>query len=271
MKSDIRALLVNLAILVVIVWILFPLFWALISSLKSNSDVFQYPPPVIFKPVLDAYAVVLSSKWLTYFQNSIIASVGATCVAMAVGLPAAYALARLDPPRKNFTMLNILSIRMMPPAVMILPYFLMFFYLKLIDNLISLVLTYATFGIPYVVWIMKGFIEQVPKEAEEAARLDGANTLRILTRIVLPLTKAGVVVSAFFAFVQGWNDVLFSTILTTFNTTVPVGVTTLISERSVAWNQVFAVGVVNILPAIVIAYLIRNYWARGLTLGIVKG
>jgi multiple sugar transport system permease protein len=272
MNKRVTAILTSAALLVILAWTLFPLFWMFISSFKSDNSIFDYPPPIIFKPTLDAYMVALSFKWLTFFRNSLIVAFGGMVFAMFLGIPAAYALSRFNVPRKNFTLMNILSVRMIPAIVPILPFFLMFNYLHLIDNFVGVILAYTTFNIPYVVWIMKGFFDQTSRESEEAASLDGAGTLRILISIVLPQVVTGLVVVGVFSFVQGYNDFLFAFILTKESTkTIPVAVAGLLGDRFLFWNQIFAVGVMNMFPALVLAYLVRNYWVRGLTLGTVKG
>jgi multiple sugar transport system permease protein len=270
-KTTAHDLGINVALVAALLWIVFPLFWAFLDSFKNDVEIFHYPPTVLFEPGIDAFRAVLSGDWLHYFRNSIAVSVGGVILPLLIGLPGAYALARYNLPRKNFTMLSILSIRMMPGIVLLIPYFLMFIFLNLLDTYLGLILVYALFNLPYVVWIMKGFIEQIPRAMEEAAQLDGANLLQIFTEIVIPLSRAGLVITGFLCFAQAWNDFAFAFILTNLNRTVPVGLSSLIGSRQVFWNQIFAVGVINMIPAITFAYLSRKYWVRGFTLGIVKG
>jgi multiple sugar transport system permease protein len=265
------ALAINIALIALLLWIIFPLFWALIDSFKSDIDIFRYPPSVLFTPGFDAYGAVLSGDWLGYFRNSIVVAFGGVILPIVIGLPGAYALARYDLPRKNFTMLSILSIRMMPGIVMLIPYFLMFLFLHLLDTYIGLILVYTLFNLPYVVWIMRGFIEQIPRAMEEAAELDGASLRQIFFEIMIPLSRVGLVITGFLCFALAWNDFAFAFILTDLNRTVPVGLSSLIGSREVFWNQIFAVGAINMIPAMVFAYWSRKYWVRGFTLGIVKG
>ncbi|MEM3385692.1 MAG: carbohydrate ABC transporter permease [Nitrososphaeria archaeon] len=272
MKFIFKSLIINVLMIIVLLWIIFPLFWLFISSFKSNVSIFDFPPTIFFNISLDAYKVALSLEWLNYFKNSIIASLSSAFIALVIGIPAAYALARYEIKRKNFTMITILSIRMMPPIVTIIPLFLMFSFLNLIDNHFSLILVYTVFNIPYVVWIMRGFIEEIPKEAEEAALIDGASVLQIITKVVLPISKPGLITTFIFCLVQAWNDFLIAFVLTNVNAkTVPVALASLVGTRWVLWNQLFAVGVINTVPALILAYIIRNYWIKGLTLGMVKG
>jgi multiple sugar transport system permease protein len=271
MKVTIRQVAINIALILVLLWIIYPLFWAFVSSLKDDVEIFHYPPSILFSPSLAAFRAVLSGDWLNYFRNGIVVSVGGVILPLIIGVPGAYALARYDLPRKNFTMLSILSIRMMPGIVMLIPFFLMFLFLHLLDNYVALILVYTTFNLPYVVWIMKGFIEQIPRAMEEAAELDGANLGLIFREIVIPLSAAGLLITGFLCFALAWNDFAFAFILTNINRTVPVGLSSLIGSRQVFWNQIFAVGVINMIPAMIFAYLSRRYWARGFTLGIVKG
>jgi multiple sugar transport system permease protein len=271
MRTKLTGLVVGVSTLVVLLFFSFPLIWIVFSSFKTNADIFAYPPKVLFTPVTEAYASVFTPEWLDFFKNSTIAAVGATCVALVLGIPAAYALARRLVARADSTMLSILLVRMTPAAVVVIPLFLMFNLVGLVNNLLSLILVYATFDIPYVVWIMEGFIEQVPLEVEEAARLDGASLARIITRIVLPLTRSGLTVAAVLCFVQSWNDLLLALVLSGPQTeTVPLRLSSLITTHFALWNELFAAGVINMIPAVVLYFVVRNSLVRGLTLGMIK-
>lgn len=223
MRLKIRELATNIVLIIIFLWIVFPLFWAVLSSFKDDLEIFRFPPSVLFSPGLWAYRVILSGEWLNYFKNSIIVSVGSVLLSLIIGIPGAYALARYDLPRKNLTMLSILSVRMMPGVVVLIPFFFIFVFLHLLDNYFGLILVYTTFNLPYVVWIMKGFIEQIPKAMEEAAELDGANLGQIFREVLIPLSRAGLVITAFLCFAQAWNDFMFAFILTNYNSTVPWG------------------------------------------------
>ncbi len=253
------------------IWIFFPLFWLIISSFKNNISIFDFPPTIIFVPSLQSYNLAALREWSGYFINSSIVASGGTIVGLLVGIPAAYSFARFSIPRKNLSAMSIVSIRILPPIVTLLPFFIMFMFLKLLDNYLSLILVYGMFSLPYVVWIIRGFIEGIPKEAEEAAQIDGCNLFQVVTKIVLPMCKPALAVTAVFCFVQSWNDFALAFALTGFGTrTVPVALAALVSGRFVYWNQIFAIGVLNIIPAIVLAMAVRKYWVRGLTLGMVK-
>jgi len=252
-------------------WILFPIFWMFISSFKDNVSIFDFPPTVLFRPSFESYGLKVLSDWSRYFMNSTVLSLGSTLLALVVGIPSAYALARFPVPRKDFNAMTILSIRILPPIVTLIPFFLMFLFLGLSDNYLSLILAYAMFDLPYVIWIIRGFVEGIPKEAEEAAQVDGCSVIQVLTRVVLPMCKPGLAVTAVFCFIQSWNDFPLAFALTGMHTrTVPVALASLIGVRIVLWNQIFAIGVLNIIPAIILAMLVRRYWVRGLTLGMVK-
>jgi len=271
-KDRIQTWLANAALILLAAWILFPLFWLFVSSLKDNVSIFDFPPTILFTPSFAAYSFETLSEWAGFFFNSTVVSVGSTFLSLLIGIPGAYSLARFSIPRKNLNAITILSIRIIPPIVTLVPFFLMFYFLGLADTYLGLILVYAMFDLPYVIWINRGFMESLPKEAEEAAQLDGCNVLQVLTRIVLPMCKAGLAVTAVFCFVQSWNDFPLAFALTaTHARTIPVALASLIGVRLVLWNQIFAIGVLNIVPAIILAMLVRKYWVRGLTLGMVKG
>ena len=272
MKADIRAWLINTGLILVAAWILFPLFFLVISSLKDDVSIFNYPPTILFTPSFESFSVEALSPWVGYFFNSTFVSVGSTLLSLIIGVPGAYSLARFSIPRKNLNAMTILSVRIIPPIVTLVPFFLMFLFLGLDDTYLGLILVYTMFDLPYVIWVNRGFMEAIPKAAEEAAQLDGCSTIQVLTRIVLPVCKAGLAVTAVFCFVQSWNDFPLAFALTATHTrTIPVALASLISIRLVLWNQIFAIGVLNLIPALALAMLVRRYWVRGLTLGMVKG
>jgi len=198
-------------------------------------------------------------------------SLSATALAFLIGIPGAYALASLRIKRKNFIAFNILSIRMLPPIAVIPSIYLMMYFLGLVDTHLGMILVYTVFDLPWVIWIMRAFMQQIPSELAEAAELDGASRLTYLTRILLPLVKPGLAVTAVFCILQGWNDFPVAFILCGRHTiTVPVALSTLMSGRQLLWNGIFAVGVINMIPALILTFSVRKYWAKGLTLGLVE-
>jgi len=194
-----------------------PVYWLITISLKYEVDQFAAPPKWLFTATFEHYAAALAARSMeSAMLNSIIAAVGSTVLALAAGVPAAYALTSMKWPegwadRVGFW---ILSNRLLPPIVTIVPLFLMLRDLGLLNSIWSLTVVYTAFHLPFVVWMMRGFLAEVPKEVEEAARLDGASTLRILWEIVLPLVRPGLAATAAFCMIAAWNEFLFALILT---------------------------------------------------------
>jgi multiple sugar transport system permease protein len=273
MRRDLpKRLTVSILSVALACWVLMPLYWMLTASLKDPVEIFSYPPLLLFQPSLRAYSELLFTLgWGKYFLNSLMMSFGSTLLALGLGLPAAYALARLPMKRKEFTATTIIMVRMIPPLVMILPFFFMMGALNLRDTYPGLIMIYALFDLPFVVWIMRGFIEQLPRDMEEAAMIDGCTPLQAFLRIALPMSAPGLAATITFCFVQSWNEFPMAYTITGEQTrTIPVALAPLIGLQRIWWNQVFAVGVLCAIPALIMAYAVQKYWTRGLTLGLVK-
>jgi multiple sugar transport system permease protein len=195
--------------------------------------------------------------------------------ALLIGVPAAYGLTRFEWPHNwdNRIADWILSTRMLPPIVTIVPLFLMLREMHLINSLLGLAIVYTGFNLPFVVWMMRGFFAEVPREIEEAAMLDGESRAGALMRIVLPLVKPGLAATAVFCLVVAWNEFLFALILTQTNTamTLPVGIASRVTQYEIKWGAMSAAGVVAMLPVLVFATAVQKYLVRGLSLGAVKG
>ncbi len=266
----------GLAILALIA-ALAPVYWLLTISLKREIDQFADPPRWIhFTPTLQHYVEAFrGGSFAAYFTNSVILAAMSTLGAMLIGVPAAYGLARFEWPRQwNHRIADwILSTRMLPPIVTIVPLFLMLREVGLINSLFGLALVYTAFNLPFVVWMMRGFFEEVPREIEEAAMLDGETRVGALLRIVLPLVKPGLAATAVFCLVVAWNEFLFALILTQTNAamTLPVGIASRVTQYEIKWGAMSAAGVVAMLPVLVFATAAQKYLVRGLSLGAVKG
>ena len=243
---------------------LVPVYWLLTISLKSEADQFAFPPKwIAFSPTLEHYrAVFATGSMESALWNSIIAAIGSTLLALAAGVPAAYALNSLAWPsgwadRVGFW---ILSNRLLPPIVTIVPLFLMLRDLRLINSIWALTVVYTAFHLPFVVWMMRGFLAEVPKEVEEAARLDGASTLAILWNIVLPLVRPGLAATAAFCMIAAWNEFLFALILTQTGaaSTLPVAIASRVTQYEIKWGVMAAAGVLAMLPVLIFAGVSRN-------------
>ena len=273
MKSAWRYALASLALLVALA----PIYWLLTISLKKEIDQFAWPPlwwnfAPIFQHYRDAFLVRSFGR---YLLNSSLVAAGSTLLALALGTPAAYALARFRWPGAWGSKIGfwILSTRMLPPIVTIVPLFLMMRQAGLLNSLAGLGLVYTAFNLPFVIWMMRGFFEEIPPELEEAAMLDGESRAGALMRVVLPLARPGLAATAIFCSIVAWNEFLFALILTQTEaaTTLPVGIASRVTQYEIQWGAMSAAGVVAMVPVLVFAAVVQKYLVRGLSLGAVKG
>jgi len=273
MKTALKYLAASIAFIVAIA----PVYWLITISLKREVDQFAYPPQWAgFVVTLEHYKEAFgSSSFSAYFLNSVLLAGISTSAALLIGVPAAYGLARFEWPANWGDRIGdwILSTRMLPPIVTIVPLFLMLREARLLNSLVGLSIVYTAFNLPFVVWMMRGFFDEVPREIEEAAMLDGESRVGALLRIVLPLVKPGLAATAVFCLVVAWNEFLFALILTQTEAamTLPVGIASRVTQYEIKWGAMSAAGVVAMLPVLVFASAAQKYLVRGLSLGAVKG
>jgi multiple sugar transport system permease protein len=254
-----------------------PVYWMATISLKSEADHFASPPQwFVFSPTLEHYRdAFISRSFGRYLLTSAIVASLSTVVAIVFGTLAAYGLARFELTFKLNRRLSlwILSTRMFPPIVTIVPLFLMMRELRLINTIASLVIVYAAFNLPFVVWMMRGFFNEVPREMEEAAMVDGDSRLGALRRVVLPLVKPGLAATAVFCLIMSWNEFLFALVFTQTDAamTLPIGIAGRVTQYEIKWGVMSAAGVVAMLPILIFALSVQRYLVRGLSLGAVKG
>jgi len=258
---------------------IFPFCWMVVTSFKQPIDVITQPPKFIFDPTLMNYiAVVTTGGWsaqgnfMLKVANSIEASLAAVLVSIASGTPAAYAIARINFPYKDNIYFTYVTFRFLPPFVAIIPLFIMYGYLKLYDSLVGLTLAYILISLPLTVWMMVPFFEQIPKDIEEAATIDGCSGISLFYRILLPLIKPGIAATMALNFIFCWNDFIFGLILT-FQQAQPVqyAMSLFVSYAVVHWGQMAAAGVICAIPILVFFVFVQKYIIRGLTFGAVKG
>ena len=260
------------ALLLILFGTLFPFFWMVSTSLKTTAQTFSYPPVWFFQPTFEHYRSALTDYGVgSSLLNSLIVSVATTFLAVLLGTPAAYAIARFEFRGKRDLWFWFISNRMISPIVMALPFFLLARNLQLIDTHLVLVLVYLTFTLPIVVWICADQFRTVPKELDEAALVDGASLIYTFFRISLPLAAPGVVVSAILSFIFSWNELLYPLVLTrNAARTAPVAATSFMSGYELPWGEIMATGTLIVLPVIVFALLVSRQLVRGLTMGAVK-
>lgn len=259
-------------LLIVFLTSVFPFYWMVTTSLKSQADALAVPPVWVFTPTLSHYIDALFQHDVAHsLLNSLIVASSATFLSLLLGTPAAYALARFEFRGKEDLWFWFISNRMVSPVVLAVPFFLIATKLDLVDTHLVLILLYLTFSLPIVVWICTDQFRSIPVELDEAARLDGASPWRIFWRINLPLAMPGIVVSAIFAFIFSWNDLLYALVLTrTDAITSPVAATSYMSGYELPWGEIMATGTLIVLPMVVFALAVSGRLVQGLTMGAVK-
>ncbi len=255
---------------------LLPIIWMTFTSLKTAHAVFGAPgrllPPVW---TLSAYHIVLGDgHFVVYFANSLFVNVGASIATVGLATLAGYSFSRLRMKGKQGVMLAILATQMFPSAVLLIALYVIFRRLGMLDSYASLILSYVTLGLPFSVWMMRGFADAVPVDIEEAAMIDGCGRLQLLWRVVVPLMLPGMIAVALFSFLVGWNDLIWALTLTTSPSMrlIPPGfVATYVGQFQTYWNQLMAGSVLVSLPTIIIFTLLQKYLVQGITSGAVKG
>lgn len=254
---------------------LFPFYWMASSSLKASASLFTYPPgflPLPFDTL--AYAQVFQqSALLLWIVNSVRVAVPTTILALVFSVTGAYALSRFKFRGRGLTAMLILVTQMLPGTLLVIPLYLLFKQLGLLDTHVGLILAYATFALPFSIWMLKGYFDTIPVEIEEAAIVDGCSRLQALARIVLPLSLPGLTVTAMFAFILAWNDLVLAVTLTTDPALRldAVGLASFIGEYGTPWGQIMAASTVSSLPILLLFLFAQRYLLAGLTAGAVKG
>jgi len=265
--------LVAVAALLLAVWA-FPVLWALLTSFKTERDVLAYPPTVIFEPTLRNYHDVLfgPASLLPNLLSSVIVAGVSTLLTLLLAVPAAYALARLEFPGKRTSGFYVLATQMLPPVGLIIPYYLVLQKVGGLDTYAGLILIYLTFSLPFAIWLMVSYFEDVPREMEEAALLDRAGRLRALWYVILPQVRGGIAVTTIFVFLNAWNEFLFAVVLGG-NRVRPVTVAmfNFISVEQTLWAKLAAGAMLAMAPVILLGLLAQRHIVKGLTVGAVKG
>jgi multiple sugar transport system permease protein len=248
---------------------IFVFVWMILTGLKTGVQNIAYPPEFIFTPTMENFrAVFQQHNFFRYLINSLIIAVLATGISLALGLPAAYSIAKY---RQGKIGLIILVARMTPFVSYLLPWYIIFRYLGLIDTYLALTTTHLIITLPMVIWLMVPFFESMPAELEDAAMIDGCTRLQSFLIIVLPLARNGIATSAIISFIFSWNQFLFSLILSGPKTkTVPVAVYNFISYGKIDWAGIGAAATLIVLPVSVFAFFVRRTIVQGLTMGALK-
>jgi multiple sugar transport system permease protein len=261
-----------LAATVITLVFLFPVYWLFMISFKTPDEIFHVPPlwvPEHFQ--LSNYLVLFKDGDVVVIWNSLIVAGVSSLIAMVLGTFCAYSLARFNTGGENLAMW-IISQRMIPPIAVVFPIFLAYVYFGMVDTYSGLILLYTAFNLPYVIWMMRGYIDDIPLELEESALVDGCTRWQTVWKVVFPMARAGLMATAVFTFVFAWNDFIFALILTrTEVITFPVQLTHYFGGQSNFWSKIAAMSVLGTLPIFVAVTLMQRYLVRGISLGAVKG
>ncbi|MGE5606282.1 MAG: carbohydrate ABC transporter permease [Bacteroidota bacterium] len=257
-------------ILLIMIPFVFPLFWIISSSFKTQAQIVSMPPVWIFKPTVENYLqVFVDQNFSQYLLNSSIIAVGSTLLSLALGLPAAYSISR----HKQHTLgVFILVARLMPGISFLIPWYIIFSKLRLVDTYTALIASHMLVGLPFIVWIMINYFDGIPHELEESARVDGCTIQGLFLKIILPISGPGVLTATTLSFLFSWNNFMFSMVLSAQRTkTLPIAIYNFVSYAEVNWGSVMAAAVVIIAPAIILTMIFQRYVIKGLTMGAVKG
>lgn len=256
--------------IILLIYFLFPFIWMILTSLKTSVEVTTYPPVWIFRPSWAAYQKILfETDFIRYLINSSIISVIAVITGVALALPAAYSIVRY---KQNKISLLILLVRIIPAMSYMLPLFIIYQYLGIIDTYLGLILVHLIIVLPLSVWILMGFIEDIPKELEDAAAIDGCSRTGTFFKIVVPLLKPGIIVVTILSLIGTWNCFIFFLVLGGHRTiTLPMSVYNFISFEYIDFPALTAAAALMILPIMILAVVLQRYLIRGLTFGAVKG
>ena len=258
------------AIVLIALVVLFPFLWMLTSSFKTQVDIISWPPKLFFEPTLANYQKVFEEQdFLKYFINSTIVGGFAVALSLLLGLPAAYSIARFA--QKKLAVFILLA-RLMPGISFLMPWYIIFSRLGLMDSYVALVLSHMLIALPIVVWIMSSYFEGIPRELEESAMVDGATRQHAFMAIILPLSGPGIITATTLSFIFSWNNFMFSQVLSMEKTkTLPIAVYNFLSYAEVDWGGVMAAAVAIMAPAIALTMVFQKYVVKGLTMGAVKG
>ncbi|MGP9804618.1 carbohydrate ABC transporter permease [Paracoccus sp. NSM] len=268
-----RSLAVELALLGLIILVcVFPFYWMVTTSLKTQVVAMQSPPAWVFTPTLDNYrqALFVDGVWRTLL-NSLIIAVSTTALAVVLGVPAAFALARFEFRGKKDLWFWFITNRMVSPIVLALPFFLIARQFGMLDKHITLILIYLTFNLPIVIWIVTDQFRGIPYDLDEAARMEGASQFTIMRKICLPLAMPGVAVSSIFSFIFSWNELMFGLILTRSEArTAPAMAVSFMEGYNLPYGKIMATSTLIVIPVLIFALIASKQLVRGLTMGAVK-
>lgn len=251
-----------------------PVLWMLSSSFKPNTDIFQFPPHLIPSTVtFDAYTAIFTDPTkVRFFLNSYFVSLSVTALTLVVGILAAFALSRYEFPFKKILNVLIVSVQAVPPITLLIPYFGLIVFLGLYNSYAGLILTYLVFTLPYAIIMLTGYFNTLPRELDEAVKVDGGSSWTALWRVLVPISIPGLVSVGIYTFMIAWNEYLFALTLTKTPEmrTVPIGIQLLMGQHSYEWNQMMSMSILGSIPIMLLFLFFQRYFIGGMTAGAVK-
>jgi len=277
-KSTVEKVLLYIICTIIIIVVVFPLYWLIITSLKYDIDSYIYPPQffpvnITFKNYIDILFLAREGNLVKYFLNSLIITISTIFLSLLFGSMAAYSLSKhyLSIMFRRMVLAFVLVIRIFPPITTAIPYYVILSKFRLVDTHIVLIISYVSFSLPFTIWLMLGFFQSLPAEIEKAATIDGCNFWQRFIKIVIPLSLPGLAVTAIFVFLYSWNEFMLASILTSENAkTLPVVIAGFISDKYLFWGKMTALGVIMTIPVIIFSSFAQKNIVRGLTFGAVK-
>lgn len=282
-RTKLESLLRGAALLAVVVFFMFPIFWIVLMSLQTNETILRSPPSMVFAPTLKNYVALISGKletaagsldiaFMRNLWNSVLLSVGSVALALALGVPAAYAFARHKFRGSEDIAFTLLSFRFAPPLLVLLPLTLFFQELGLADTYIGLIWVYQLICLPLILWIVRGYFEDINPDVEHAYRIAGHSWLSTFRKIALPLAGPGIAAAGLLAFIFAWNNFIFALVLASADKQpVTVGALAFVTASGIQYGQIAAAIVLSIAPTLALALYAQRYLVEGLSLGAVKG
>lgn len=267
LQEALRVVLIVLVALVMMV----PIAWIILAAFKQHVDVYQLK--LLFRPTFENFALVFDSPYHLgrKLLNSTVVSFVTVAIAIPIATCAAYSFSRFRMRGERVMFVMILATQFVPAVVIVLPFFLLFRDLGILDTRIGLILVNLSIVTPFAIWMIKGFIDGIPRDTEEAALVDGSSRLQVIRNIVLPMAAPGLVAAAIFCFIISWNDFLFALILTTNKAvTLTVGLALFQAEEGDLWNLLAAAGIIIMVPMFVLALIIQKHFVQGMTMGAVR-
>lgn len=257
---------------VLVLLMVFPVIWMIITGFKQEADAYSSSPTLFFQPTLDQFALVVNSGFVAYLFNSAIASIVSTAIALLLGVPAAYCMVfQMRKKSSNDMLFFVLSTRFMPFAAILIPLYVIFTHLNMLDNVFTLVLVYTSMNLPLIIWMARSYFIDLPMEVLEGAWLDGSSTLRTIVSIVVPMAAPGLAAAALLSIIFAWNDFFFAVTLTyTESPTLPIMVAVFSSNQGLFLAKVSALATAIIIVPVVLGIYAQRHLVRGLTGGAVK-